>query len=287
MISIDRIAYLASQIICICVPIQYCKRISFQNRFLNEREKLIAMERIRVDNAGLNEAEKTDRRLAFRAFTSMNSWICAICFLLCNITVQGVSLFMPTLLGGMGYKGNQLQLRTVPPYITASCWSLFIAWGCQRSGRRGVWVLITCPLAILGSCMLIGSANKNVGYAGIFFLTLGIFPTGPLFLAWGTNNAAPYTTRAVTAAMIVSIGSLGPIVSAWAYLPKDGPRYITGLSIQLASQVAIVVLTIFLMLWNIRENRNRKQGKRDHRLDADEYTIATLGFRHPRFRLTI
>jgi len=162
-------------------------------------------------------------------------------FLLCNITVQGISLFMPTLLAGMGYSKIQSQLLTVPPYILSSIWAICIAYACQRTGKRGLWTLVTTPLSILGSAMLIGSKDRKVEYAGIFFLAIGskfcpfyfrfqlktqylrpVFPLGPIFLAWGSNNSAPYTTRAVSSAMIVSIGSLGPIISSWIYLPRDG-----------------------------------------------------------------
>ena len=41
------------------------------------------------------------------------------------------------------------------------------------------------------------------------------------------------------------------------------------------------------MIWLVRENKLRRAGKRDHRLDVDEETIALLGNEHPRFRLTI
>ena len=41
------------------------------------------------------------------------------------------------------------------------------------------------------------------------------------------------------------------------------------------------------MVWLVRENRARRAGERDHRLDADEETIALLGNEHPKFRLTI
>ncbi|KAJ7111201.1 major facilitator superfamily domain-containing protein [Mycena crocata] len=143
------------------------------NRFLSEREKTIAMERLRTGNAGINAAEKTDFALIKRAFFNMNTMVCAVRFLLCNITVQGISLFMPTLLAGMGYKGIQSQLHTVPPYIVASVWSIFVAYGCQRTSRRGIWCLITTPFAILGSCMLIATSKRSVGYAGIFFLAMG------------------------------------------------------------------------------------------------------------------
>lgn len=80
---------------------------------------------------------------------------------------------MPTLLAGMGYSPIQSQLRTVPPYVTASVWSIFVAWQCQRTTKRGLWVLVSTPLSILGSAMLIGTANRDVGYAGIFFLAMG------------------------------------------------------------------------------------------------------------------
>ena len=44
---------------------------------------------------------------------------------------------------------------------------------------------------------------------------------------------------------------------------------------------------VFLIVWLVRENKLRRTGKRDHRLEADEATIAILGNRHPKFRLTI
>lgn len=147
---------------------------------------------------------------------------------------------MPTLLAGMGYSKIQSQLLTVPPYVLSSIWSIAIAYACQKTGKRGLWTLVSTPISILGSAMLIGSKDRKVEYAGIFFLAIGskfdplyaclrhehsiyssVFPLGPIFLAWGSNNSAPYTTRAVSSAMIVSIGSLGPIISAWIYLPND------------------------------------------------------------------
>ncbi|KAG8755361.1 hypothetical protein FRC14_004120 [Serendipita sp. 396] len=255
--------------------------------FLQERERVIAMERIRVENAGLVEEEKTESDLVFRAFFSMTNWICALCFLLTNISIQGMVLFMPSLIAGMGYSEIEAQLLTVPPYILACIWSITLAYMCQRSSRRGIWVLLSAPICIIGSSMLIGSPKRSVEYGGIFLLAMGAFPLGPIFLTWANNNSAPYTTRAVSSAMVVAIGSLGPIVSAWIYLPKDSPRYITGLSVQLGGQVGICILTIFLIVWNIRENRRRKAGLLDYLLEADEAVVARLGSLHPRFRLTI
>jgi len=196
-------------------------------------------------------------------------------------------LFMPSLIAGMGYSNLESQLLTVPPYILASIWSIILAWLSQRSSKRGFWILVSAPICIVGSGLLIGSSLHAVQYIGIFLLATGAFPLGPLFLTWASNNSAPYTTRAVSSAMVVGLGSLGPIVSAWVYLPNESPRYLTGLSVQLGGQIAICLITAFLILWNMRENRLRKAGKRDHLLEADAATVARLGNLNPRFRLII
>ncbi|KIO32902.1 hypothetical protein M407DRAFT_66176 [Tulasnella calospora MUT 4182] len=88
-----------------------------ETKFLNDRERVIATERLRVETAGLSRTEKTDFKLVLRAFTSVNNWLCGLGFLLCNIPTQGISLFMPTLLKGMGYGTIESQLRSVPPYV--------------------------------------------------------------------------------------------------------------------------------------------------------------------------
>ncbi|KAG8992358.1 hypothetical protein FRB94_011696 [Tulasnella sp. JGI-2019a] len=256
--------------------------------FLSDRERVIATERLRVETAGLNRTEKTDKKLVWRAFTSVNNWLCGLGFLLCNIPTQGISLFMPTLLHGMGYSPIQSQLRSVPPYVVACTWSVFVAYSSYRTGRRGMWVLISAPIGLAGAAILVGTGHKQTDYAGLFLLAIGVFPLGPLFLTWANNNAAPHTTRAVSSAMVVSIGTMGPIVSSWVYLPMDEPRYIKGNSVLIGSFAGLIISTCCLILYNIHENKARAAGRRDHRLEgADEATIANLGHLHPRFRYTL
>jgi hypothetical protein len=40
------------------------------------------------------------------------------------------------------------------------------------------------------------------------------------------------------------------------------------------------------MLYNARENKIRRSGGRDYRLNADEATVANLGDLHPKFYLS-
>jgi hypothetical protein len=80
---------------------------------------------------------------------------------------------MPSLIAGMGYSDIQSQLLTVPPYILASVWSITLAWLSQRSSKRGFWILVSAPICVVGSGLLIGSSFRAVQYTGIFLLAMG------------------------------------------------------------------------------------------------------------------
>ncbi|CAE6534796.1 unnamed protein product [Rhizoctonia solani] len=186
-----------------------------KSRFLEEREKMIAVQRLvqDEDNGNTAGARAVQGDSRWRAFTDLNTWICGICFLFDNLVVQGISLFMPTLMKNMGYSTIQSQLRTVPPY--------------------------------------------------------------------------PNTVRAVSSALVVAIGTIGPIITSWIYLPGDSPRYHIANSVQLAGQVTFFILVLVLVIHNTLENRRRAKGERDYRLNASEEEVARLGSLHPNFRLII
>lgn len=260
-----------------------------KTKFLNEREKMIAIERLNSseDDGSAAGARDVKGDSWWRAFKSLNTWICAICFLLNNMTIQGISLFMPTLLKGMGYSTIQSQLHTVPPYVVASVFSIGIAYLSFKSARRGMWLLCIVPLVITGLAILVGTSNTKANYAGVFLIAMGAFPQGPILLTWATNNSAPDTVRAVSSAMVVAVGTMGPIITSWIYLPSDAPRYPIANSVQIAAQGIFFILVVILILHNLRENRRRARGERDYRLNADENVVARLGSLHPKFRLIV
>ncbi|CAE6420941.1 unnamed protein product [Rhizoctonia solani] len=260
-----------------------------KNRFLKERERMIAVQRLVQDegkgNTAGSQAVQGDSWM--RAFKDPNTWICGICFLFDNVVVQGISLFMPTLMKNMGYSTIQSQLRTVPPYVVASVFAISVAYGSFRSGRRGIWLLLLAPLVIAGLAILLGTANPQANYAAVFLIAMGAFPQGPMLLSWATNNSAPNTVRAVSSALVVSIGTLGPIITSWIYLPGDSPRYRIANSVQLGGQAIFFVLVAILVIHNTRENRRRARGERDYRLNASEEEVSRLGSLHPNFRLIV
>ncbi|GAA6041348.1 hypothetical protein JCM8097_007675 [Rhodosporidiobolus ruineniae] len=260
--------------------------------WLTAEQKALATARITKNVSTAEHVQDVDRssnRAAiFRYLSTPVPWICAFGYLTTNVTVQGVSLFSPTILKAMypGMSTVQIQLRSVPPYAVAFVWSLFIAFLSAKINRRGIPLLMSYPLALVGYALFLGTHNVKARYAGIFLNILGAFPSGPMWMAWSINCAATDTERSIAAGLVPGFGQFGALIATWTYLPKDAPEYRTGNSMEIGFTCANIAL-IFLMLTYIHfENRARQAGKRDHRFNEVEgletkEQIKRLGSRHP------
>ncbi|KAF2629980.1 MFS general substrate transporter [Macroventuria anomochaeta] len=252
--------------------------------FLNERERRIAHDRL-ISKTGAGEHEKVRPRHVKRAVFNITNYICAFGFFFINITVQGISLFMPTILNDLGWTATKAQLYSVPPYVCACLVAIGIAFASDKTNRRGIYLAIFTIPAIAGFAILRWVTDPNVRYGGIFLITIGAFPGGPGFLAWATNNAGNPSVRAVSTAYVVTLGTAGGILSTWTYVAKDAPKYPTGHTINLAGQCCVLILAVAGIIYSKWENKQRDLGKRDHRLNGlNEEQIRDLGYRHPEFR---
>ncbi|KAI1390739.1 MFS general substrate transporter [Hypoxylon trugodes] len=254
------------------------------SKSLNERERWIAAERLRRESKA-HPNEKIQPHHIKRALLNINNYICAAGFFAINITVQGLSVFMPTLLKEMGWESLTAQYYTVPVYVAASLIAIGISLVSDKTRMRGIYLALFTLLGIIGFAMLRWGTGNGLRYAAVYLCAIGAFPGGPGFLSWGLNNSAGPAVRAVTSGWIVTLGTMGGILAVWAYLPTDGPSFPIGHTINLVAQIFVLFLSIFGIWYCVRENRLRAQGKRDHRLEGlTEAEQADLGYKHPDFR---
>ncbi|KAF2752085.1 MFS general substrate transporter [Sporormia fimetaria CBS 119925] len=252
--------------------------------FLNERERRIAAARL-VVKGGAEEHEKVEFKHFLRSIMNINNYICALGFFCINITVQGISLFMPTILKDLGWTATTAQLYTVPPYALACLAAIAVAYVSDKTKMRGIYLAGFTTLGITGFSILRWATDKKIRYMGVYFITLGAFPGGPGFLSWAMNNASGPAVRAVSSAYVVTLGTAGGVLATWTYLRTDAPWYHTGHTINLTGQLCVTVLALGGIAYCKWENRQRDAGKRDHRLNGlSEDEIKHLGYRHPNFR---
>lgn len=253
-------------------------------RFLNDRERYVAAERINQDYAEARQ-DRVTMKDVYRGVFNINSTICGGCFVFHQIAVQSLALFMPTILAALGWKAIKAQLYTVPVYAVATVVGLSMCAISDRVEKRGPFICLGATFAMVGYAILSTVSDPNVKYGAVYIIAMGMFFCGPTILAWTINNAAGSAIRSVAAAYAVGLGNCGSIIATWTYLPTDGPRYKKGHSINMGAQVIVVLLGLSGVVYVLWENRQRQRGRRDHRvIGLSEEEVAHLGYRHPKFR---
>ncbi|KAI1655605.1 MFS general substrate transporter [Daldinia decipiens] len=254
------------------------------SRVLTDREKWIASERLRLEHKASSN-EKVQMRHVKRAMLNINNYICAAGFFSINVTVQGLSVFMPTLLRELGWQSLTAQYYTVPVYVAASLIAIAVGFVSDKTRMRGIYLAVFTFLGITGFAILRWGSGNHLKYAAVYLCAVGAFPGGPGFLSWGINNSAGPAVRAVSSSWIVTLGTMGGILAVWAYLPNDGPSFPIGHTINLVAQICALLLSTGGIAYCLWENRVRARGGRDSRLvGLTEQEKAGLGYRHPDFR---
>ncbi|KAF9269214.1 MFS general substrate transporter [Marasmius fiardii PR-910] len=259
-------------------------------RMFNEEERALALARLDADQSVETQGrkEKTSLKLIIRSFNfneilSSRAERILTRFKVINISFQGLSLFMPTVIATPVVES---QLRTVPPYLVGAVWAVFCAYSSFRVNQRAIFILLSVLLMVLGYALAVGTKDPHARYAACFLSITGGSNAGPMVLAWGTGNAAPDTVKAVTTAIIP--GHLQYLSSVWTYLPTDAPDYHKGNSLNLATSSFSCVLVIIAVLYIRLENAKRGRGERNYRLEGKTpREIEELGYLHPEFRYQV
>lgn len=206
----------------------------------------------------------------------------------CLCPLYCFSLFLPTILLGMGYTGTKAQLMSVPPYAVAAAMTVVVGFVADRTKWRGYCNMVIALIGCIGFAMLLATDNVHVQYAGTFLGAVGIYPTVSNTLTWASNNVEGSLKRGVMVGVVVGWGNMNGVVSSNIYSQKEKPRYWTGHGIVLAYQFLFLFGgTVFMHFMLKRENRLRKEGKRDHWMhNKTVEEIELMGDERPDFFYT-
>ncbi|KAL9529419.1 hypothetical protein SMMN14_07298 [Sphaerulina musiva] len=257
-------------------------------RFLTPDERLRVRRRLAEDKQS-STGEEYDKRHIIAAVKDWKCWGYALIYMGNLCPLYAFSLFLPTILGGMGYKGTKLQLLSVPPYAVAATMTILIGYIADRTRQRGLCNMFSATLAIIGFTMLISTGNPHIQYAGTFLGAAGIYPTVSNTLSWASNNIEGVYKRGVIIGIVVGWGNLNGVVSSNIYLREERPRYWTGHATVLAYLIVCLLGgTIFMYTMLRVENRRRRTGKRDgmhEGMTPEEIWVA--GDKRPDFIYTL
>ena len=105
------------------------------------------------------------------------------CYVNADITVQSFSLFLPTIITGLGYTSTTTaQLFTVPPNLAAFITVLITSLLSDRIRARGPIMAAGIVVAIAGYIMLLVAKRAQVRYGGTFLVAAGVYPCSAMIM---------------------------------------------------------------------------------------------------------
>jgi hypothetical protein len=105
---------------------------------------------------------------------------------------------------------------SMPPYIAACIFTIFIGTISDNLTHRGPFVILSTTVAITGYAILYAAPDNKPGisYFGTIIAAMGVFPSIPVILSWAGGNVGGDIKRGVAIAMAIGIGNLGGSVDA-------------------------------------------------------------------------
>ncbi|KAF3052043.1 hypothetical protein E8E11_003033 [Didymella keratinophila] len=237
--------------------------------FLTEEERAFVVYRLKYQGAsdttinGVRVAQDDTFQWKFvkAAFLDWQIWTNIWVYWGIVCPLYGISLFLPTIIRGLGYTSSTAQLLTVPIYITASVLAIAVAWWSDRVGKRYPFILVCLCIMAVGFIMCVSSATPGVIYAGN--------------ITWLSNNLAGSTKRATGQAIQIAVGNLAGAMASNFYRAEDAPRYILGHALELGF-IGAGIIGLLVLVFNYK----RINKKRERQLEEgahNRYTPEELG----------
>lgn len=229
-------------------------------RGLTDRERYIAVARLRSNNAGVRNTHVKPAQIV-ELLTDLKFWVCFLIAVLALIVNGPTSSFIPTIINGFGFAPLTTLLLQMPGGAYGAVLVVGTAWVSARKPGWRCWLIVFCSLiTVLASCLLWKLPLSN--RAGLL-AAASILPSGigaySLLVGIQIANTAGFTKRAASSAGIFVGYCLGNFIGPLLFRQQDAPRYVMGFTvITVASALASVLIVVYryMCLW---ENRRRDQ----------------------------
>ncbi|KAK9470398.1 major facilitator superfamily domain-containing protein [Dipodascopsis tothii] len=185
-----------------------------------------------------------------------------LAYICISVPFSSISLFSPTIVAGLNYKGLQAQLFTIPPYAIAYVFTIVTAFSADRTNSRSLHSfggMLLGAICFLVEAVLPDTAFK-ARYAMLCLATTGSFACIPPLLGWLSSNLRTTAGVGLAVALNVSFGGPGQIIGVWIYKAAESPGYVTGHSVNAAFLFFGAAIVMVLRLIYSRRNRNLPEG---------------------------
>lgn len=232
-------------------------------RFLNHREKLIAIDRIRGNFQGIG-SRKWKWPQFFEAFRDPRTYLYVLFSLLMNIPNGGITTFGSIVINSFGFSPRLSLLLNMPTGIMDISCKLFFTYMSDRRLDRTLFAFIAILIPMVGGIMMI-----VIPLHAKAALLIGYYFIGAAGSAWClvmvmiSNNTLGYTKKATVNGLQILAYAAGNWIGPQTFRSNQAPDYYDG-KLMVAVMYGLSALTLVaIRVVNILENRRRDRRAKD------------------------
>jgi hypothetical protein len=257
-------------------------------RFFNEREKAMAIERLRANQTGTGSNEFKWAHI-WEMFYDVKSWLWLAMTLLLNIGAAVTNAFGPTLIANFGFDKYVTALLNMPfgalQFICIIAASYAAAkWKYKAPVLAAFMIPVVIGLAMLYVEGTATTFRQPVALAGYYLLAF-LFGGNPLIVSWVVANTGGQTKKSAIMSLYNAGSAVGNIVGPLLFNAKDKPRYVPGVKATLGvfcALVGVIGIQCFVLytLNKVRQKQRVANGKPKDIVDtsmADKYVSYGAG----------
>ncbi|KAJ4393552.1 hypothetical protein N0V93_002764 [Gnomoniopsis smithogilvyi] len=232
-------------------------------KFLSDREKVIATERLRANQTGI-AARKWRLDHVWETATDVKTYLWFVAITSISIASGGISTFGSLIVKSFGYDSFTTILFNIPFGIIQMISIVGSAWLAKRFQRKGLVIAIMSVFPTIGAIMMITVPRNLKGVLLLGYLLISMMAgITPMIYNWQASNTAGDTKKKTTSAVVFVGMCLGNVIGPLLYSPDQAPLYRKGVVADLCMFVVVGVtsglIPVYLKFLNKRHAKRREE----------------------------
>ncbi|KAF1845294.1 putative allantoate permease [Cucurbitaria berberidis CBS 394.84] len=256
-------------------------------RFLNDREKRIAIDRIRGNNQGIGSRVWKWEQF-FEAFRDPRTYLYVLFSLLMNIPNGGITSFGSIIINSFGFSSRLSLLLNMPTGVVDIFCKLTFTWLSDKYLDRTLFAFIAILIPMIGGIMMI-----TLPLSSQAALLVGYYFIGAAGSAWClvmvmiSNNTLGYTKKATVSGAQILAYAAGNWIGPQTFRANERPLYKNGkmmVAIMYGLAACTLIAIRFVNIWE-NKRRDKKAVEQQEVQDVENVEFLDLtDFQLPNFR---
>ncbi|CAI4215981.1 unnamed protein product [Parascedosporium putredinis] len=229
-------------------------------RGLSERERYLAVARLRTNNAGIRNTHFKSSQVK-ELLVDVKFWLLFWIATLCMIANGPISTFLPIIINSFGFGPFNSLLLLMPCGFYSGTMCLFFCWCCYKFKNVRSWLFCVAETIAILSCLLLVLLPRDkkgpLLFGAIILPVVGA--SYGVLMSIQVANTAGYTKKSIASSGLFIGYCVGNFIGPLVFRPQDAPRYIPGFTVVIITSFISIVLMVIYRVICARDNRKRDE----------------------------